>query len=216
MTNRIKWLASRQEFQWGRKCFHVANSLFGLWLYVFSGLSERTVLYALAFYLSLNVAFEIARKVSPKFNAKLCHTFSWMMRENEREKISSATWYLGSIFLIMLFFQKEIVVLCVLFVAFGDTLAGIVGVHWGKHKMGTHGSVEGFLACFSACFLSTLLFTAYLLPHFTLHGWPLVSFSFLAGLIGALSEIAFKKLDDNLMIPLLSAPALLAVMKLFR
>ncbi|MDO8520096.1 MAG: hypothetical protein Q7T11_08045 [Deltaproteobacteria bacterium] len=210
-----KWLAGRHQFQWGRKFFHVANSLFGLWLYLFSGFSEAAVLGALGGYLGLNLTFEIARKVSPKFNARLCHTFSWMMRENERQKISSATWYLASIFLVMVIFPKEVVVLCVLFVAFGDTLAGLVGAHWGKHKIGLHGSLEGFLAGLAANAVSIWIFAAYFLPSLDLSGFPLIGFSGLAGLIGAVAEMTFKKWDDNLMIPLLSALPVLGLIKIF-
>lgn len=210
-----KVLASRKNLQWGRKLFHTFNGLFGLWLYGYSGMSETGVMIILASLLTFSVIIEIARYYSDRFNDFICKSLSGIMRERERNKISSGTWYMGAILIVFLIFPKDVGILTLLLVALGDTAAGIVGTIWGKHKITQHVSLEGFLAAFSVCFLSTLIFTAWWLPSFHLSGLPLIGFTLLAGLTGAVSEGAFKKLDDNLVIPLLSAPSLWLLMKAF-
>lgn len=208
-------LPCRTQFQWGRKLFHTGNGLFGTWLYGFSGLSEWTVMGILAAFLMTGVVTEIVRWKSKRANEWVCKTFSGIMRESERGKISSATWYMGATLLVFLVFPKPVCILTLLFVALGDTAAGIVGVHWGRHKLSAHTSLEGSLAAFFVCFLATLLVTGLGLTTFHLAGASLFFFSFLAGLIGAFSEGIFKKLDDNLVISVVSAPLLLLLMRVF-
>lgn len=210
-----KILSARANLQWSRKLFHMMNGLLGLWIYNFSGLSERGTALLLASYLAIAVLTEIFRRRYPAFNDWVCKAIGGMMRERERSQISSATWYMFSVLIVLLVFPKPVAVLTILFVAVGDTFAGIVGSLWGKHRITPHLSWEGCLACFTACFLSTLFFTPFWLPGFALAGWALLSFSLLAGLIGTFAESVFKKLDDNLVIPLVSAPLLWLLMKFF-
>ncbi len=210
-----KILPARNRLQWGRKYFHTASGLVGLWLYAYSGLTEWTVIGILASYLTVAVGTEILRRIYPKANVILCRRLNWMMRERERTSISSATWYLGSMLVIFLVFSREVSILSLFYVAVGDTIAGIVGSQWGRHKLAENVSLEGSLAAFTACFLGTYFLTAYGLKPFYLTGTSLLLFSFLGGFIGALSEAVFKKWDDNLIIPLVSAPLLWVIMKIF-
>ncbi len=210
-----KILSSRKNLQWGRKVFHTLNGLFGLWLYAFSGMSEWGVIGVLASFLTFSIVVEVSRKKYPPFNEWLCCHVSGLMREHERTKITSATWYMASVLVVFLIFPKDVGILTLLFVALGDTAAGVVGTRWGRTKITEHVSLEGWIAGFFTCALSTLLFTAFWLPHFHLTGFSLFLFSLIAGLIGSTAESVFKKFDDNLTIPLLSAPCIWLLMKLF-
>lgn len=210
-----KLLASRTHLQWGRKLFHTANGLFGLWLYAYSGLSKPAVILILTFFFSTAVITEIVRRIWPQTNDKICNALTGIMRERERTKISSATWYMGAILVVFLICPRDVSILTLFYVAVGDTVAGIVGVQYGRHRISPHVSLEGFLAAFTVCFLGTLFFTAYGLPVYHLAGIKLFFFSLLASWVAALSEGAFKKWDDNLIIPLFSAPALWLLMKIF-
>lgn len=211
-----KILASRKHLQWGRKIFHTFNGLLGMWIYNFSGLTKGQTIGVLLFFISIAVATEIGKRASPSFNDWVCRTLSGIMRERERHGISSATLYMLAVLFVLLFFPINVGVLTLLFVAVGDTVAGIVGTLWGKHRINSHVSIEGFLGGFTACFLCTLLFvSAGWLDGFYLAGFSLLLFSTLAGLIGSLSECVLKRFDDNLVIPILSAPSLWLVMKFF-
>ncbi|EKD41256.1 MAG: hypothetical protein ACD_73C00790G0004 [uncultured bacterium] len=211
-----KSLAGKHQLQWSRKIFHTLSGLFGLWLWAYSGLQESTVLIILGTYFTYAVSTEILRKVYPGYNRWMIKTCGHMMREHEKTRISSATYYLGSMFFVMVVFPKEVSILTLFFIAVGDTAAGIVGVLWGKHKLTKHASLEGTLACFTVCFLATVFFVSGAIPQFELHGSNIYLFSLIAGIIACVAESSIKKLDDNLVMPLLSAPALTLLLHFFK
>ncbi|MBI2336172.1 MAG: hypothetical protein HYU97_05365 [Deltaproteobacteria bacterium] len=212
---RNKTLASRTELQWGRKTFHVASGLFGIWLYGYSGLSPMVAITVLSICLSIAITTEFARHFSPSFNDWLCHSLSGIMRERERVKISSATWFMGSILVIFLCFPREVAILSLFYVTIGDTVAGIVGSRWGRYRLSKHVSIEGTTAAWLTCSLGTAFLARFALHPFHLEGLSLFFFALLGGLTAAITELSFKKLDDNLVMPLLSAPILWLLMAVF-
>lgn len=209
-----KILASRKNLQWGRKLFHVLNGLFGFWLYGFSGAGRMGAVSVLAGFLSVACLIEIGRRLYPRFNEWLCCRLSGIMREREKVKISSATWYMFSILVVFLLCPRDVALLVLLFVALGDTAAGIVGSLWGRHKFSSHASWEGLGAGFVVCLASTMLFLVWGADQIDLSGWNFLIFSVGAASVGACSETLFKRLDDNLVIPLVSAPALMLMVRL--
>ena len=208
LLERSKVFASKTQLQWGRKIFHTGMGLAALWIYAYSGLSEFGFRIVIVSFVSVAVLTEIVRRCSGRFNDWVCRLWGGMMRERERRQITAATWYMGSMMVVFFFFSREIFILTMLYVAVGDTAAGVVGSQWGRHRLLPHVSLEGSLAAFVTCFLLTLLFTPYGLGEFHLSGFPLLGFSLLGGVIGAVAEGIYKKWDDNLVIPLVSAPAL--------
>jgi len=209
-----KILSSRANLQWSRKFYHVFNGLLGLWLYAYSG-HPNFAIGLLASYFVMAIGVEIGRRRSATINNLVCRTMGSMMREREKNKISSATWLMFSVLTILLVFTREVNILPILFVAIGDPVAGIVGSLWGKTKIAPHVSLQGCLAMFAVCFLMSLYFTATGLVGFTLTGFSLLGFSLLAATVGTLSESIYKKLDDNLTIPLISTPCIWVLIKLF-
>ncbi len=209
-----KLLSSRANLQWRRKIFHTFSGLFGLWLYAYSGFSDRSVILFLATCFSGAVMTEVVRRVWPHTNEALCRRMGAIMRERERTQISSATWYMGSMLVVFLLFPKYIAIPVLFYIAVGDTVAGIVGSKWGRHYLARHVSVEGFAAAWVSGFLGTFLFMKTGIEGFQLSGGVLWLVSFLGATIGAGSESVLKKWDDNLTIPLLSAPLLWVVIEL--
>lgn len=211
-----KIMASRKQLQWGRKAFHIINSVGGLCLYLFSGITEHFAMMFLIGYLALALTLEVLRATSPKFGDLICRSFSGIMREKERHGITSATYFLISALFVVYFFPKPVVALAILYVGVGDPAAGIIGSYFGKHKINDHASWEGLFGCFMACFACTYLFTGTgFIEGFQISGLPLLGFAILGGLIGMLAEGLFPDLEDNLVIPLASAPALWVLLKLF-
>ncbi len=208
-------LARRSDLQWGRKIFHTCNGLFGLWLWGYSGLSERTVIWILTAFFSTSVLTEVGRRLWPAYNDWLCKNLSGIMRERERTRISSATFFMGAILIVFLLFPRPVGILSLFYVSVGDTVAGIIGVVWGRHKISTHASLEGITAMFLTCALGTIFFVRFGLQGWTLGDIPLIFFSILCGIVAALSECTIKKFDDNVTIPLISAPLVWLLMRLF-
>jgi dolichol kinase len=88
--------------------------------------------------------------------------------------------------------NKNIVLACLFYLAFGDASAALVGKRMGKRKIFWDKTLEGSLACFFVCFLIGLFFFK----------WPLA----LAGaLIAAFIELFPWALNDNFWMPIISA-----------
>ncbi len=208
-------LSSRTQLQWGRKAFHVLTGLFGIWFYGYSGVDEAIVTWVLAACFTGASTTEVLRRFNPEFNRSVCNRMRGIMRERERHKISSATYFMGAMLVLFLIFPKDVNLLALYFTTVGDAAAGIVGSRWGRHRLAPHVSVEGTLAAFGICFIGCLFLTAFGLPNFHPHGLGLWLFSAGAALAATVAECCFKRFDDNLTVPLLSAPVIWLLMQLF-
>lgn len=209
-------LSSRTQLQWGRKLFHVMTGLFGLWLYGYSGLSESTVTWILFACFSGASTTELLRRLSPNFNRRLCNNMRGIMRERERNSISSATYFMGAMLVIFLIFPKDVNMLALYFTSVGDAAAGIVGSRWGRHRLAPHVSLEGCVAAFAICFVGCLGLTAFGLPNYRPQGLDLWLFSSGAALAATVAESCIKRFDDNLTIPLFSAPVIWLLTLIFK
>lgn len=211
-----KVLASRKQFQWGRKIFHTGNGLLGLYLYAFTPIARMGAIITLICYLAVALSIEIGRFNSPRFNEWLSRRISAIMREKERHQISAGTWFMLAMLFVLLFFPKEVVIAVLLFTSLGDTAAGTVGSLWGRIKLSPHVSLEGLLAGFAVNFAAVYLFVLNdWMGNLHLVGLSAFLFSFLASLIGTLAEGAFKDLEDNFVIPMLSAPVTWLLLQMF-
>jgi dolichol kinase len=208
-------LPSRTQLQWGRKLFHVMTGLFGLWFYGYSGVNATIVTWVLVACFTGAATTEVLRRFSPSINRRICNRMHGIMRERERHKISSATYFMGAMLAIFLIFPKDVNLLALYFTSVGDAAAGIVGSRWGRHRLAPHVSLEGTLAAFGICFLGCLFLAAYGLPNYHPQGVDLWLFSFGAATVATVAESCFKRFDDNLTVPLLSAPALWLLTWLF-
>lgn len=211
----VEHLPSANTLQWSRKFFHTFAGLTFLYLFVYSGLPETVVWSVTGIAVTFMFTVEFIRHKNQKFNSWLCKRLTWVMRERERHSINSSIYYAISMLLVYFLFPLEVAILTLLCLAVGDSAASIVGVYWGKRQIvGLRGSVEGFVACGVTCALLAL-FCAGTLFQNNLSGWPLISFAFSCGVIGAAAEGSLPQFDDNLIMPLVSAPAFLGMMKLF-
>jgi dolichol kinase len=205
-------LATRSVLQWGRKVFHMGMGGTAYWLYAGSGLSFNACMILFACFLGPALFLEYYRRHHPEFNKKACRQFKHIIREHEVHKVTAATLYMVSVYIVLWVFPEPVASLAFLFIVFGDPAASIAGSFWGKTKLGKNISLEGMAGCFAVCAVITLIATPLLMPSFT---GSLLLFSILAGVIGAVAEISFPRWDDNLVIPLMSAPLLLLVLQLF-
>ena len=207
-------LSSKKSLQWGRKICHAVLGLSFLYLFVYSGLSETVIWLITGPLLLWAFSLETARHLNPRINQWVCQRFKLVMREREKTRVSSAIFYMLAMSIVYFVFPSKVLVLTMLFIAIGDPVAGIVGVYWGRRKLAPHVSLEGFAACAVTCALLAGLCVG-LLFDAGLSMSALLLFSLLSGVIGAMAESSFKKIDDNLVMPLLSAPALWVLMKAF-
>lgn len=204
-------LPGRSVIQWPRKIMHSTLGLTAAWLFGFSPYPRAGVVTFATFFTLAVIGIEVGRLKNVALNNWLVKNCRTLMREEEKQRPTSALYYTLSMYLVAILFPLPVTLLTCLFIALGDTAASLVGVTWGKTLIAANSSVEGSLACFAVCFVCAL-FIRSLMPTFP---GPVIPFALLAGIIGAVAEASFPKWDDNLVIPLVSAPALWLLIQLF-
>ena len=193
---------NRSDLHIARKIWHVSGvfTMFTAWIFLPYWVSMTLLIVGwLAF-----VPADFMRQKNSHFNRTLSNLFRPIMRSNELNRLAGTTYLITGALVITLFFNKGVVALSLLFLAFADPIASYVGIKYGKDKIFGHKSVQGFIAAFAVC--STLCFIFLFYNQVQEH---LIVVSLLAGLIGALSElIPLAKLDDNFTMPVLSSVGL--------
>jgi dolichol kinase len=132
--------------------------------------------------------------------------FGVMLRRHEINDFTGASYLLVSAIVCVAFFPPEIAFLAIAFVSIGDTMAALVGIHFGKRKfVNSKKSFEGFLACFSSTFLFGCV--VYLLASEKSILTP--SIAFWGALYASLAELVNIPIDDNVKIPIISGIAMM-------
>lgn len=192
-------LKNRSDLHLARKIWHVSTVfiMFALWVFLPHWLSMTLLVFG---FLAL-VTADFFRLRNENFNRLLTSFFGPIMRNNELHRLAGTTYLITGTVLIAVFFNKGVVALSLLFLAFADPIASYVGIKYGKDKLFGHKSVQGFIAAFVVCTVLCYLFLFYN----RVQEYILIV-SLLAGLVGSLSElIPVGKLDDNFSMPVLSS-----------
>lgn len=179
-----------------RKSFHLLSLLyvFGYWY-----LPKNIVVSGLAVAMSVVILLEYIRFKFPKVNDFFKNNFKGFYRSEEAEKISGVIWTLSGAFIaIVLFPNKSMVFASLLYLAFGDAAAALVGRTIGRHKIFTSKSLEGSFACFTVCFIIGLfLFN--------------IQFALIGAIAATLIEAIPWKLNDNFWMQIINAGVLTAI-----
>eukprot|EP00474_Spongospora_subterranea_P005598 CRZ06056.1 hypothetical protein [Spongospora subterranea] len=152
------------------------------------------------------------RLISPPFNARFNRLFSFLLRPSEFDSLPTAFYFLIGMNIAITFFDADIAILSILFLAIGDPTASLFGT-WlasGDSIRFSNGkTVIGALANFTACSITGILYLR------STHSQTYMIYSVIGALAASLSElITLPGVDDNLAIPLTSALALTALRRL--
>ena len=148
---------------------------------------------------------EILRRYSRAINDFWTdRVFGGLGRPQERYRVNSASYYLWGITLITLFAPRTIVCAALLILAFGDPLASAVGYRVGLWRFRNGKSLGGTLTFF---LVSSLVVGLYLGLLADLGPATWIGLTACMALAGALAELFNGRLDDNLVIPVVSAGA---------
>jgi len=173
-----------------RKLFHLFSGSGIALFYLFCIDKKETALYCLMPLLLFFVVMDLLRLTKPGINDWIFKYFHTLIREEEQRRPCGSTYYMIGSFLSVLFFNKQIAVVSILFLGLGDPLASLVGSEFGRLKIWGK-TLEGSLAFFIASLIAGLFF-----------------FSLPVALSGAfaatITELLPLKPDDNLYIPLIS------------
>lgn len=198
-------LAKRSELHLMRRVWHMMCGVACILIY---SITETSILFW--GYLCLGVAIlgfalDFLRLKSKPVNNFLSHLFGPIMRRSERFSFSGLPFYALGSGLSIFFYEDTIAVLAILFLVFGDPVASVVGVYYGRDRLLPNKTLQGTIAAFCTCLCVAIIYLMVL----KVHSPNLILFAFFGAIIGALSELlsAFN-IDDNLTIPVVSGAVL--------
>lgn len=184
-----------------RKLAHISMAVVpGIgWLVGF----EWAVILAAAL-VATSVAIEVLRRWWPAVNRLLWSISPSMFRRWEDRGVLGSTWFTLGMLLTLLLFRRDAGGAAVLFLAWGDPAAEIVGRKWGRPGQGK--TLAGSLGCLAAC----LVAAAVGVWAGGLNPWAVLA----GALTATLVERHSPPPDDNLWMPLLSGLAIALVGRL--
>jgi dolichol kinase len=183
---------------WTRKLIHVAVAIVPAigWLLSYPLALVLTGAFALASF-----GIEVLRRWVPQIKQWLWRLFPTTFRCWETQGGLGSTWFAVGMLGAYLLFGRDVGGTAVLFLAWGDPAAELVGRKWGGPGGGK--TIAGSLGCLAACLLAGM-------AGIGLGGLDV--WTVLAGaVVATLAERAPLPLDDNVWIPLLSGLAMLVV-----
>ncbi|WNY25624.1 diacylglycerol/polyprenol kinase family protein [Methanolapillus millepedarum] len=189
-----KKFSYRQEVK--RKLLHMTSFVFVIFIYL---TNKETACLVIGFlFIALVIAEQLCR-IFPALNDIKIKYFSPVLRENEKSGNVSSVWFLLGCFLSVLLFSKEVAMLGITILIFGDAFAALIGKRFGKHKFKNGKSLEGTLG-FIGVSLLFLIAYAFILDLSRIF----IILSVISIVAAAIVEIYTKQLkaDDNLTIPL--------------
>lgn len=146
---------------------------------------------------------EISRRLFPAVNVVLMRLFAPVAHAHEATQVNSATWYTTAILLLALLSPVPAGVAGLAVLGVGDPLAALVGRRFGRKRLANGRSVEGAVAFF----VGGTAAAALVLLVWHDDAGPVAPMALAAAGGGALAELFVRRLDDNLVIPLVSAGA---------
>jgi len=174
---------------------------------------RQTILFYTLFILLLSVGIEIARFRHSAFAKWYFDTFGSMLREEEKNKLTGATYVAAATFFcawLSLIDERMAASACMGLILFilGDAAAALVGKSMGRIRIGDK-TLEGALGCFLIC-LGLSFFAIPQLPDFvtkwggTVELWQAIVISVLVAFLELFPVKLEKiKLNDNLYVPVL-------------
>lgn len=195
--SRESQVSHEKEFKPWRLVFHSLGGIIPV-LYYFLDVTKTTTLIVLAPFLLAFLIFDIARLKNPQLNTKFTNTFSPFIHEYEKKQFNASTYFLISSFLSILLFPENVAVVALCFLAFGDTMASFVGTTIGRIRVFDK-TLAGSVAFFLTCFAIALLLLD-------------VRVSCVGALVATLMELLPLKIDDNLLIPVVSGLVMIAIL----
>lgn len=203
-------LKPRSDIHLARKLWHFFGVILVAVLY--HNMTRTVALQVLTVGGSFIIVMDYLRQSKPALNRVLLRLFSQVLRDNEKHNLTGATYLVIGVFIIVFFFERDIVMLSLLFLAVADPIASYFGIRFGKDRLFGRKSFQGTLAAFISCMIVA---GGYFYAH-NLMTDRLLMVSILSGLAGAIAEaVPVGRLDDNLVMPVLSAIMLYSIFYLF-
>jgi diacylglycerol kinase (CTP) len=203
-------LKNKSDLHMVRKVWHAAGVTFMAFIYQVAGHHKCWMILGIS--AALIIPFDILRKNNETLNDIFIRVFGPVMRKHEATSLSGLSYLMMGGIVLMLFNDKHIVTLTLLFLAFGDPSASFFGIRYGKDKIIGNKSLQGTMGALAVCTLTAGVYYY----NQNLMTERLLIVAPLSGAIGAIAELfPVGKLDDNLTFPVISGVLLWCLFQLF-
>ena len=189
----------------GRKFYHLLGGLGLLAMYYLVGRQTALICYGILFLLVL--AMDMTRLRVPAVNRFVQERFSSFIRKSEANRLTGTAPYVLGIGLTLLLYRTDIATAAICFLAFGDVSATAVGERFGRTKISGEKSLEGTLAFVAAAIVSGMLLNS--VGIHLMHGLIVAG-----ALVAAGVELLSLRVNDNLVIPVVSGGAMEIISRL--
>ena len=186
--------------KWIRKLYRMLGLVFPVTYLAFG---RHVPLILLGIVIAIFAVIEILRFANRNINKTLFRKLHFLMKEKERNKVSTSTLFVFANLVVIWFFEPHIAVPALFFLTLGDTAAEVIGEKFGKHRFSSGKSIEGSTANLAACLLTGLVLMQFI-PLFT------VQLLIVGSIAATLTELLLTFVDDNLSVPVVTAAALWA------
>jgi len=184
-------MVKKERTEWPRTLFHILTGLTIVSIYGLTDISRELGLVILGAVAVFFLLGDLFRQFIPRVNRLAHKIFKGIIREEEKRKIASTTYYVVGCWVAILTFPRLIASIAVLLLVVGDTSAKII-----RQARGRYFTLEAISGNFIICFLvAWFIFKVAEIPN------PIV-LSFL-GALGASAAEMIPKID-NLAIPIVS------------
>ena len=120
--------------------------------------------------------------------------FQNLWQKNELRQFGGEIYYMLSIIIVVLIFNFKIASISILMLTFGDAVASVIGIAFGKHKVKSSKKKASFEGSIAELIVNlTIGFMLW-------QNWIIIPMAFTATLV----ETYIPKLDDNLTIPIIT------------
>jgi len=199
----LQRLKQKSDLHLSRKIWHCGGICGMAFAYAF--MPNRMAWVTLIGLSAFIIPLDLLRLKHLGLNHTTMRVFGPVMRHHEKGALSGFSYLLIGAMFLLWFNQFHIVILTLLFLAFGDPVASFFGLRFGKDKILGSKTLQGTMAAFVVC---TIISAVYYYFNNIMTERLLIVVP-LSGLIGAAAElIPIGKIDDNLSFPVLGASLL--------
>jgi glycerol-3-phosphate acyltransferase PlsY len=180
-----------------RKTYRIGAGIIFPLVYYFS--TNKIIVEILLFYLmGMMTVIEIMRRLSPNIWKVMVEHSHGILREKEGF-ITGTMALLLSNAIVIAFFDKWVAIISLLFMLFGDTAASVIGLKYGKVKIGDK-TLEGSLSFFITTIAIALIFYKFVPIHLIV--------LIIGAVVATIVEALPLKINDNLTVAIASAIAM--------
>jgi dolichol kinase len=191
--------ATRRDLQLGRRLFHVVNGASVATAYALF-FTHAQVVHVFGTIACLVYVLDRVRIAYPEVLARRAPWVNRVLvRAEEQVRESAMTPYAIAVLLTILSVPKPAALIAIYTLAIADPAAAVVGITWGRRRLGPERSLEGSLAFFAATLAIAL---AVLATSVDAPASITIAMALVIALLAAACELVPLRIDDNMTIPL--------------